>query len=120
MKTATAHQDGEIEPPVEMVLLAFYTARAKQKRGGGSIQHENAERAYREYCRRKSRTDASAEMTMRMRLTADQRSLAHLQAENDGTPIKDVIAAIKSHRKPVESKRSTSTTEEKDIQPALL
>lgn len=100
MTTGITPRADEEQPPAEMVLLAFYTARARQHMGEDSPQHANVAKAYHDYCRRRSRTDASAAATMRMRAQAEQQGEAFLQAENEGAHITCVIAAIKGQQPP--------------------
>ena len=102
------------EPPAEMVLLTFYTARARQHMGADSPQHANVEKAYHAYCRHRSRTDTSAEATMRMRAEAERQGEAYLQAENDGAHIKDVIAAIKRQQPPTDEPPPSETGSRSD------
>lgn len=78
------------KPPTNIVLAAFYTARAKQHKGDGSIQHENARRALEAISRRRGST--KAEVTK----TAEQIAQQALDAENAGTPITEIIQKIKA------------------------
>ena len=78
------------KPPTSIVLTAFYAARAKQHKGEGSIQHENAQRALKGISRRRGGT--GAEITE----TAEQIAQQALAAENAGTPITEIIQKIKA------------------------
>ena len=78
------------KPPTNIVLAAFYTARAKQHKGDGSIQHENARRALEAISRRRGST--GAEITK----TAEQIAQQALNSENAGTPIAEIIQNIKA------------------------
>ena len=77
------------KPPAKIVLTAFYAARAKQHKGEGSIQHENARKALEATSRGRS---TGAEITE----TAEQIAQQALAAENAGTPITEIIQKIKA------------------------
>ena len=78
------------KPPTNIVLAAFYAARAKQHKGEGSIQHENARRALEAISRRRGSTQA------KITETAEQIAQQALDAENAGTPITEIIQNIQA------------------------
>ena len=79
-----------IKPPTNVVLTAFYCARAKQHKGEGSVQHENAQRAFNAISRKRGK--AGKEITEKAELIAEEA----LTAENAGTPISEIINKIKA------------------------